>query len=58
MKKEQFQCHLKGQYYGQGDIDYMKELFIDYFVTMDMYGREEAEFKVVRINKQTKENGK
>lgn len=46
--EEKYICYLKGEVYGMGDMKYMLELFTDYFLTMDMYGRDEAEFKVVR----------
>lgn len=58
MSKELFICELNGNHYGHGDIDYMRELFTDYFVTMDMYGRSEADFKIIRTRKGNKDEGK
>ena len=49
--KEQYICYLNGKRYGNGDMEYMRELFIDYFVTCQMHGNEQGEFKVVSRKK-------
>jgi hypothetical protein len=43
-----YACYLNGNIYGVGDLEYMNELFRDYVVTCEMYGREVCEFKIVR----------
>ena len=43
-----FTCYLNGEFYGSGDADYIRELFVDYVVTCEMYGRKECEFKIVK----------
>lgn len=53
--KEQYICYLNGKRYGKGDMEYMRELFIDYFVTCKMHGREQGEFKVVNEKKVIKD---
>ncbi len=52
--KELYECYLNGKPYGAGDLHYMKELFVDYFITCEMYGKEEADFKVKRTNRDEK----
>jgi hypothetical protein len=43
-----YECYLNGNFYGSGDLSYMKELFVDYVVTCEMYGREQCDFKIVK----------
>ncbi|MFD9628658.1 hypothetical protein [Peribacillus muralis] len=43
-----YQMFLNGKFYGQGNAAYMKELFTDYVVSCAMYGKEMAEFKIVK----------
>lgn len=45
---EVYMCYLNGRLYGSGNLDYMHELFKDYVVTCEMYGKRECEFKIVR----------
>lgn len=54
--KEQYICYLNGERYGKGDMEYMRELFIDYFVTCNMYGKDQGEFKVVSQSKLVKDS--
>ena len=35
--------------YGMGSIYYIRELLFDYLVKNNLYGREEVEFKVVKV---------
>lgn len=35
--------------YGIGDMNYIRELLYDYLVKNNLYGREEVEFKVVKV---------
>lgn len=35
--------------YGIGDMSYIRELLFDYLVKNNLYGREEVEFKVVKV---------
>ena len=46
-----YRCYLNGKFYGGGDLKYMHELFKDYVITCEMYGREECEFKIVKAGK-------
>lgn len=50
-KKEIYECHLNGKFYGKGDLDYMRELITDYMVTHDMYGHKEVNFKIIKKEK-------
>lgn len=43
-----YACFLNGKLYGTGDLEYMNELFRDYVVACEMYGRESCEFRIVR----------
>jgi hypothetical protein len=43
-----YKCYLNGKFYGSGDLEYMKELFVDYVVTCKMYGKSEVDFKIMR----------
>lgn len=52
--RELYQCYLNGKPYGVGDLGYMKELFVDYFITCEMYGRDSADFKVEKIDRDEK----
>ena len=54
--KEQYVCYLNGKRYGSGDMEYMRELFIDYFVTCQMHGNEQGEFKVVSRSKMIRDS--
>jgi len=51
IKIDTYKCYLNGQFYGSGSLLYMRELFVDYVVTCQMYGREECEFKIVKNTK-------
>ena len=48
IEQEYYECYLNGNRYGIGSLDYMLELFKDYVVTCEMYGKDEAEFKIVK----------
>lgn len=43
-----YQLYLNGQLYGCGDRKYMKELIADW-LHCDMYGQEQAVFKVIKV---------
>lgn len=43
-----YKCYLNGKFYGSGDLAYMKELFVDYVVTCEMYGKSECNFKIIK----------
>lgn len=53
MEKQLYTLYLNDKIYGKGDWNFMQELMNDWVSTMDMYGDEEANFKVVK----TKFNG-
>jgi len=46
--KEVYQCYLNGSFYGSGNLEYMKELFIDYVITCEMYGKDKCSFEIVK----------
>jgi hypothetical protein len=48
INREHYKCYLNGKFYGSGSLEYMRELFVDYFITCKMYGRPEADFKIVK----------
>lgn len=48
MKQPLYKCFINGEFYGIGDLDYMRELFVDYVVTCKMYGKDEIEWKIVK----------
>ena len=48
-------CYLNDKFYGTGSKEYMNELFKDYVVSCDMYGKYDCEFRIVRV---TNENMK
>lgn len=43
-----FKCYLNGKFYGSGDLHYMYELFRDYVITNELYGKDIVEFKIVK----------
>ena len=43
-----YKCYLNGSLYGIGDLEYMNELFRDYVVICEMYGKTKCEFRIVR----------
>lgn len=48
IEREYYECFLNGKRYGVGSLEYMLELFKDYVVTCKMYGKNEADFKIVK----------
>lgn len=46
--KPVYRCYLNGSIYGCGNLEYMNELFKDYVVTMEMYGKKKVEFEIVK----------
>ena len=46
--KETYKCYLNGVAYGAGDLAYMNELFSDYVIKNEMYGKKECDFKIVK----------
>lgn len=46
---KRYECWLNGQFYGGGNLAYMKELFVDYVINCEMYGKKQAEFKIIEI---------
>lgn len=49
MSDEMYICFLNGEFYGGGNSEYMNELFRDYVVSCDMYGKYDCEFRIVRV---------
>lgn len=43
-----YTCYLNGHFYAIGDLNYMKELFINYVIDCEMYDNDEVEFKIVK----------
>jgi hypothetical protein len=43
-----YKCYLNGKFYGSGPLAYMRELFVDYVILNQMYGRSEVDFKIVK----------
>ncbi|KAA0813070.1 hypothetical protein SFC27_22585 [Bacillus licheniformis] len=46
-----YACFLNGKFYGAGDLEYMHELFRDYVVYCEMYGRDDCTFRVTTKEK-------
>lgn len=44
-------CFLNGKLYGCGDIEYMNDLFCDYVVYCEMYGRDDCIFWIIMKEK-------
>lgn len=42
-------CYLNDKVYGMGSKEYMAELFKDYVVHCEMYGKKEVKFVVKRV---------
>lgn len=49
LKSQIYNCYLNGSFYGRGSVDYMFELFQNYVLYCDMYGKKECVFKIERI---------
>lgn len=43
-----YQCYINGKFYGGGSLKFIHELFTDYVLTHNMYGREKIEFKITK----------
>ena len=43
-----YSCYLNGTLYGSGPLEYIHELFYDYVVLSQMYGKEECSFIIKR----------
>lgn len=46
-----YSCFLNGKLYGCGDVEYMNELFRDYVVNYEMYGRDDCSFRITTKEK-------
>jgi hypothetical protein len=46
-----YKCYLNGKFYGGGNLQYMRELLVDYVITHKMYGKSEVDFKIVKEEK-------
>lgn len=46
--KDVYHCYLNGSFYGAGSLEYMKELFVDYVVTCEMYGKDRCSFEIIK----------
>lgn len=46
-----YACFLNGKLYGCGDIEYMNDLFRDYVVYCEMYGRDDCTFRITTKEK-------
>ncbi|WP_332238492.1 hypothetical protein [Sporolactobacillus sp. KGMB 08714] len=44
-----YQCYLNGVFYGGGDAEFMVELFTDYVLLKNMYGKKDCDFRIVRF---------
>lgn len=53
-RKEKYACYLNGAIYGMGNLEYMSDLFKNYVETNEMYGNQNCEFKVERIDMHVK----
>jgi hypothetical protein len=49
--KQTYACFLNGKFYGAGDIEYMNDLFRDYVVTSEMYGKDDCTFRITTKEK-------
>lgn len=45
---EIYNFYLNGSFYGSGNLEYMKELFVDYVITCEMYGKDKCSFEIVK----------
>ncbi|WP_303984514.1 hypothetical protein [Niallia circulans] len=46
-----YACFLNGKLYGKGDLAYMNDLFRDWVVDCEMYGKDDVTFRVTTIEK-------
>ncbi|MBG9882764.1 MULTISPECIES: hypothetical protein [Bacillus subtilis group] len=46
-----YACFLNGKFYGAGNLEYMNELFRDYVVSSEMYGKDECVFRITSQEK-------
>lgn len=44
---KKYTCYLNGKFYGYGPPEYMNELFRDYVVACQLYGKQEVSFDIV-----------
>jgi hypothetical protein len=51
IEKQLYTFYLNGTVYGTGDLDYMRELFVDYVVKMKMYDRLSVDFRITKTEK-------
>ena len=48
---QMYACFLNGKLYGCGDIEYVNDLFRDYVVNCEMYGRDDCTFHITTKEK-------
>ena len=48
IKKDTYKCYLNGVLYGAGNLSYIHELFTDYVIDCNMYGKKECDFKITK----------
>jgi hypothetical protein len=48
INRTHYKCYLNGKFYGGGNLQYMRELFVDYVISHKMYGKSEVDFKIVK----------
>lgn len=46
-----YACFLNGKLYGTGDLAYMNDLFRDWVVYCEMYGKDDVTFRVTTVEK-------
>lgn len=49
--KQTYVCFLNGKFYGAGDLEYMNDLFRDYVVISEMYGKDDCTFRITTKEK-------
>lgn len=46
-----YACFLNGKLYGCGDVEYVNDLFRDYVVNCEMYGKDDCTFQITKKEK-------
>jgi hypothetical protein len=47
-----YEMYIDGSPYGKGNLDYMRELLIDYAITCKRYGKEEVSIQVKKVKQE------
>ncbi|HGE5772738.1 hypothetical protein U0E09_32995 [Bacillus thuringiensis] len=45
---DSYRLYLDGEFYGEGDLDYIHQLITEYMLIRGIYSKEKVEFKILK----------